>query len=490
MSTRETLAALRLRLLSKACVGLVGLLLLASVTCVRPAFAEQTHNAKACAIPEVDVAGLNGNDGDDAHAVRNYEDTILRLLQKSRFKELDCLADSARSSEEELNGGMWRLHLIYAGLAEARHHDTEFDWQARLGHLNDWATTNPKSITARIALAEAYAMYGWNARGDGYSETVTKNGWTLFEKRMDKAGHILQQAESLRPLCPEWFVAMQEVALGQSWNSEKEKALFDRAVTFAPGYYYIYRQHAFFLLPKWNGKEGDSARFAGDAANQVGGEQGDILYFQIAGLLCFHNNREWATPISLMSWPRIRRGFNAQEKRRGKSYTNLNLLALMATLREDFVVADGTFARIGDQWDENTWQSKSYFDSCRDSAKENAPVQAEIHSREDAAEANVSTPEGTAYQAVFDQRIKELMQPCTEPTEGKPITVELLIRVANNGKIENMVGVGVTNASNCLMKQLAQFRLKDEALFAPPPKPSYWVRKDLPPDTTTPVAKN
>jgi hypothetical protein len=488
MFTSRTRAAYIRTLFSILHLSICVLLLLLATS--SPAPAEQKSPTKACKIPEADATGLNVDDGTDVHAVVAYEDAVVRLLQKRKFKELDCVANSARSSQEQFAGGMWKLHIFYDGLQAPRQHATEKDWHARLGQLTQWVSANPNSITARVALAEAYISYGLDARGDGYADTVSKSGWELFEKRIAKSRRILKEASALHTQCPEWYVAMQEVALFQGWSIVEARALFERAAKFAPTYQYAYRVYALFILPKFYGEEGDSEKFAEEVADRLGGEQGDILYFQIAGILCHHNNDGWAKPVTLMSWTRIQRGFNALERQRGKSYTNLNLLALMATLKEDSVLADNMFTRIGNQWDESTWRSEPYFESCKESAKESAPFQAEVRAREDAAEANLRTAEGARYQAAFEARIKELMKPCNQATEGDPIKVEWLIRVAKDGKIENMLGIGVTNASNCLAKQLAEFRLNDKAVFPPPPQPSYWMRVDLDPVTSASAAKN
>src|SRR5882672_7963968 len=109
---------------------------------------------------------------------------------------------------------MWRLHNLYAGLDQpTRQHAAEVDWRNHLQRLERWVAARPNSITARVALAQSYTGYGWVARGEDSSNTVSDSGWRLFRQRHARAKAILDQATKLRGQCPEWYVAMQQAAL-------------------------------------------------------------------------------------------------------------------------------------------------------------------------------------------------------------------------------------------------------------------------------------
>jgi hypothetical protein len=86
----------------------------------------------------------------------------------------------------------------------------------------------------------------------------------------------------------------------------------------------------------------------------VGGDQGDILYFQIASANSVMCACEDDPHLSLA---RIERGFEASEKQYGISMLNLNRIAFLTarTRPDDEVFADKALTRIGEQWDEETW---------------------------------------------------------------------------------------------------------------------------------------
>jgi hypothetical protein len=122
-----------------------------------------------------------------------------------------------------------------------------------------------------------------DARGTGFADTVTESGWKLFKGRTAKSRQILEQASALSAKDPEWYAAMQDVALAQSWEPAARQALFEQAVKFEPAYYYYYRIYANSILPKWGGKDGEVSKFLQKAADQIGGDAGDNLYFRVAG---------------------------------------------------------------------------------------------------------------------------------------------------------------------------------------------------------------
>ena len=155
---------------------------------------------------------------------------------------------------------------------------------------------------------------------------------------------------------------MQDVALGKGWDVVKATALLQDAIAFEPDYYYFYRMHAFYLLPKWNGKEGDSEKFIAAAADRVGGQKGDILYFQVASYLLCHCSTD---DLKAVSWPRMKKGFAALEQQDGISLQTLNEFAYLAVRKRDVIVANDALVRIGDDWSEDPWRTVRYFVSSR-----------------------------------------------------------------------------------------------------------------------------
>src|SRR5450755_4715227 len=102
---------------------------------------------------------------------------------------------------------------------------TQEDWLRHMELVQLWGKRNPDSVAAPIALAESYAGYAWDARGDGFSNSVSESGRRLFGERMAKGKAILDENSALAGKCPDWYIAMQKVAEGQSWDLPRVTAL-------------------------------------------------------------------------------------------------------------------------------------------------------------------------------------------------------------------------------------------------------------------------
>jgi hypothetical protein len=434
-------------------------------------------NYSACKIGEEDAAGMNGDLRTDVHAVLDYSTTVARMLKEEKFEELDCLADHSRSTEERFPGGMWKLHELYKSVSSPvpyPRHATQEDWDALLQRLQDWVTARPKSVAARIALASAYIGYAADARGDDDANTVSQSGWKLFRERTAEAKRILEESSSLPTKCPEWYVIMQQVAQNEGWSEAKTRGLYDQAIQFEPGYYYYARVLASNLLPKWGGEPGATEKFVQQAADRIGGEQGDILYFQVASANSVMCACESDPHLSLA---RIERGFEASEKLYGVSMLNLNRIAFLAALSRlsDELFADKAFARIGDQWDEETWTMENDFEL----AKTAASFLGEREALVQAADANMKTPEGLRYKVSFEKPYKELAKQCVRLSDSDVGTFMTLTRVGANGMIDDVRIASTSGVAVCLYEKLRALQQEKAMPFPRPPKPAYWVRLDL-----------
>src|SRR5205085_5345050 len=117
----------------------------------------------ACTVSDMDV-----DETSDIQGVIYFKAAIRDLFADQKFAELDCIADAARASKARFAGGRWKLNVLYWALSEPQGHATEEDWSAHLDTLNHWVSARPESVTARVALANAYSQYAWNARGSDY----------------------------------------------------------------------------------------------------------------------------------------------------------------------------------------------------------------------------------------------------------------------------------------------------------------------------------
>jgi Domain of unknown function (DUF4034) len=283
-------------------------------------------------------------------------------LIAEKFDDLERMANDYRASKSRVPGGEWRLRLFYTALDAPQ--QTDKDTLDHLAHLERWMKAHPESITPRIALATSLHRWAWVARGNGLANTVTPEGWRLFDERIKEAQVVLEGSANIHTMCPLWYSEMMTVGLAQSWDAKRVKENFERGIQYEPGYYYLYLQYANYLLPKWDGNPGDAAKFAKSSADRLGGEAGDLLYFQIATVLIKRGDGDF--PIKEMDWSRIQRGYQALTTQFGVDRRTKNQLAFMAYKYRDVTVSRQQFALIGDDWARGVWRDRKFFDRARD----------------------------------------------------------------------------------------------------------------------------
>jgi len=62
------------------------------------------------------VTGLNFEGSTDLEALNEQEEAVAALLKREKFKELDCLADAARSGQAKFPGGIGYFIISTQGL--------------------------------------------------------------------------------------------------------------------------------------------------------------------------------------------------------------------------------------------------------------------------------------------------------------------------------------------------------------------------------------
>jgi hypothetical protein len=305
-----------------------------------------------------------------AQTSAQWERDLQANLIAEKFDVLDTTADHLRSEKTRLTGGQWQLRQFYGALDAPQ--QSEQDSAEHIAHLEQWVNQRPNSITAHVALATALTRWAWVARGHGYGSTVTPEGWRLFQERMSKARVVLESSQNLSAMCPQWYSAMLMVGTAQGWGAARMSKVLEDGIQFEPGYYYLYVQYANYLLPKWYGQPGSASKFASTSADAVGGEGGDILYFQIGADLIKRGNDEF--PVREMDWERLQRGYEAIAAHYGVGRYQENQLAFMAWKFQDSAVARQQFALLGETWNRTVWPNRSYFDRARDWAHSPTPA--------------------------------------------------------------------------------------------------------------------
>jgi hypothetical protein len=209
-----------------------------------------------------------------------------------------------------------------------------------------------------VAYAGYLTDYAWQARGGGFADKVTEEGWKLFGERLEAAGKVLVDARGMEEKDPYLWMNILTVALGQSWDADQYKKVLDEAHAFEPKFWGYDVTRAYSLLPRWHGEPGDWEAYAEQAAARPDGPGVEVYTRIVIRLRGFYANvfRE-----SQASWPKTKEGLQILLEKYPESLWLLSEAAMLATMAEDRAMAKPLFERIGDRYIQSTWKKPERF---------------------------------------------------------------------------------------------------------------------------------
>ena len=314
---------------------------------------------KACALWLLILLGTVPCFAADPHAADKAE--VLRLLAEKRYVDLDAYVTEAAKHQPPFYGeGDSRLSKIYRHLSELDDKSPNRVWEEHIGKVEEWSAQFSSSVVPQIVLGSTWVNYAWKARGGDWASAVGKSSWKLFGERLAKARQILESAEKLPGKDPELYNALLWVAIGQGWSRPEMEAAFNKGIRINPNYFFLYETKARYLLPRWHGKPGDWERFATQAADARGGEDGDLLYLVIACSQAWTEDEQLFRNTDI-SYQRMQRGWEASLRRSWRKETATNCYARYACFANDRPTAKRLFQSLGPAWDPDAWEDRQTF---------------------------------------------------------------------------------------------------------------------------------
>jgi hypothetical protein len=114
-----------------------------------------------------------------------------------------------------------------------------------------------------------YLNYAWRARGSGYGNSVSKQGWKDFAIRLEIAEEALSQAWLLDPSQTRVAHAFQRLELGQGRGKDRQELWFQRGMRLNPANYDACAFKLYYLEPKWYGSPEEMLRFGRECVAQT-----------------------------------------------------------------------------------------------------------------------------------------------------------------------------------------------------------------------------
>jgi hypothetical protein len=153
--------------------------------------------------------------------------------------------------------------------------------------------------------------------------------------------------------------SLLRVALGAEWEGSSYDSVFNAAIEAEPTYAAYYEHKAYRLLPRWYGEKGDWERFAAEAADHIGGPEGDAMYARIVWSLAeYHDNMFEDTEAS---WERTSRGYMQLLRDYPNSLELQSEFAMLSAQAHNRAQTRLMFDRMGPRIDPAVWSSRESF---------------------------------------------------------------------------------------------------------------------------------
>jgi len=352
-----------MRLKSRRIIGVVALMgcVFVSVGCDK-----LVVNAKPTAVSVKSMGGVPVIvETPQAKEDRELQEKGSKLLHARAFDEIERIAGELRASKAQWENGFWKLGSFYSGFCKLPDEASEQRWTNLLAELRSWVKAKPNSVTARTALGRALRDYAWKARGSGWASTVTPQGWKLFHARLAEGRAVLLEVTNSTERCPLWFTTLLGIGLGEGWPRPVYDKIFSAGTNYMRDYVPIYGVKCYYLLPRWHGAEDEWEQFARDVADELGGEEGDILYARIVWDMHVDGVFKNIFRESKLSWPRTKRGFLLLEKRYPESLSVTSEFCQLAGTAADWPTAKALFVKLGGKIDLTIWDEEKRYVECR-----------------------------------------------------------------------------------------------------------------------------
>lgn len=268
-----------------------------------------------------------------------FRQRVQAMLDQRQFAALDKLADEMTESKRILPSGRWHINDLYGALDSSEKTGFDSDWRAHINLLEQWVKARPDSSAARVALGQTLVSYAWEARGSGYSDTVTEEGWKKFGERLKQAKAVLDQVKD-KPA--PWYSAAQRCALGQGWERGQYDAMVAECRTRYPDYDMAVFTKSYWLQPRWHGKDGEFESYLAAEAGKRPAVPGDILYARTAWHLDDYVIDNIMNETKL-SWPRVKSGLQQVIKQYPDSLLAKGMLSILAMEVKDQKTAESAF---------------------------------------------------------------------------------------------------------------------------------------------------
>jgi hypothetical protein len=172
----------------------------------------------------------------------------------ARFVDASVALIPSSLAKDERNRDMENNWFEIPARAISTHRRLTGDLKAAFDRVDALLARSPAAKAVRLQVKGAFLIdYAWEARGTGYADTVTPEGFKKMEERLTEAGKALEEAWKLRPNDANTATRMITVNMGLSGDRQDMEKWFERAMKADGNNKAACEAKMEWLDPKWHG---------------------------------------------------------------------------------------------------------------------------------------------------------------------------------------------------------------------------------------------
>lgn len=254
--------------------------------------------------------------------------------------------------------GEWKMPVALVWL------ENEFaiDWEKNLAKIVAWEAAAPRSPYPYVLEALYWKRYAWDARGNGYANTVTKDAWALFGERLAMADAALEKARPFGINTPAWHEMKMQVAYAR--NAPEAQKLFTEATRRFPEYYKFYETALSYSLPRWGGSPDSIERLVRESIRITRPTLGTTMYARLYTLVA--NDRDVGAELftkTRANWPEMKASIAELMQRQPQAH-HASQMAQYACIARDREATLAALDKMREQGLTPKWPGPVSSDSC------------------------------------------------------------------------------------------------------------------------------
>jgi hypothetical protein len=271
----------------------------------------------------------------DEAAVRIFDSNSIvpNAFHNSHFDQLERLYSTWLAENARYAGGTRKDALLCDALGRTI---GGAGIQSSLGQIEKWQAETNHSFLSRYAEAAYWRAAAWSARGNGYANAVTKEGWLLFGERLKKSLDVLDKMGNESKSNPAWYPLKIDVMLDMGAPLGEIRKVFLDGVSRFPEYHSTYFSMGRAYSPLWGGSRKSFDAFVQEVVKKTTSFEGNAFYARLYWTVDQDNNIPFRDESSeFPKWEKLKVAYTELMKKYPESQWNKNRFAEVSCRSSD-----------------------------------------------------------------------------------------------------------------------------------------------------------